>query len=363
MPETTPPLASHALIEDPRPWAFTKAELTAGLRRHTGDPTLTITKLEEQEITQRRPAIGKLRGLAVETEGTTGERSFDLVIKEPQGSTRTGTAGAGLREVSVYLVLGDHLPVRIPKMIASHPKGAWLVVDHLPKGRRQEQWQMADYLLATDQLVALHDRFWGLGYDLATYTWLAKPLDSDVNILVQAAKSGAEKLSQKESPAQLREDKDLINGVNKIISSIDTITSQLHNLPATLLHGDYWPGNIHVHTNGSLTVYDWEQAAIGPGILDLVTFVQASTWWFSPLPIDPKDIITHYRQRLAHAGAHKWKNADWEAAWDYALLWTFATGWVDLLARIPDSLLSTRLELMETVLFTPLKAAVERRLI
>jgi len=362
MSEPTPTNTSHALIEDPRPWAISRSELTAGLRRHTGDPSLRITKLEEREITQRRPAIGRLRGLVATTQGVTGEHTFDLVIKEPQGSTRAGTAGVGLREVSVYLVLGDHLPVRIPTLIAAHPQGDWLVVNHLADGRRPEQWQKADYLLATEQLVILHDRFWGLGQDLANYPWLARPLDADFDVLIQAVRKGAEKLSQKETPATLREDKDLIDGISKIIKNIDEITTHLRNLPATLLHGDYWPGNIHVHPNGSLTVFDWEQAAIGPSILDLLAFIQSSTWWFAPLPIDPNEIIVHYRQRLAQSGAYTWKDKDWDSAWDYALMWTFVSGWVDLLAKIPESLLSARLPGLENVLFNPMKAAIKRRL-
>jgi len=362
MSEPTPPLSSHALITDPRPWAFTRAELTAGLRRHTGDPSLRITKLEEREITQRRPAIGRLRGLNVKTQGTTGDHTFNLVIKEPQGSTRAGTAGAGLREVSVYLVLGDHLPVRIPTLIAAHPKGDWLVFDQFPLGRIPEKWQAADYLLATDQLVALHDRFWDLGDDLAVYTWLARPLDSDLNIHIQAAKAGADLLSQKETSGSLREDRELIEAIHTIIDHIDTVTNHLCGLPMTLLHGDYWPGNIHVHRNGSLTVYDWEMTAIGPGILDLLGFIQTSTWWFAPLPIEVQEITKYYRQRLAQSGTHTWKDKDWKVDWDYAILWTFFSSWVDLLARIPKSILSARLPGLQNVLFDPVKAAIKRQL-
>lgn len=362
MTESTPPVSSHALITDPRPWAFTRAELTAGLRRHTGDPSLTITYLEEREITQRRPAIGRLRGLEVKTEGVTGKHQFDFVLKEPQGSTRAGAAGVGLREVSVYLVLGDHLPVRIPPVIASHPKGEWLILHHLGAGRRPESWKAADYLLATDQLVALHDRFWNLGEDLAIYPWLARPLDLDANIHLQAAKAGAERLSEKDAPDTLREDKELVQGINKIIDNLDTITHHLTNLPGTLLHGDFWPGNVHVHPNGSLTVFDWEEASIGPGILDLLGFIQGSAWWFTPLPLSPQEIITHYRQRMAQNNTHTWTDEEWEKDWDYALLWTFVSGWVDRLARIPQSLVTTRLKALEQVIFNPVKIAVNKHL-
>jgi aminoglycoside phosphotransferase (APT) family kinase protein len=130
----------------------------------------------------------------------------------------------------------------------------------------------------------------------------------------------------------------------------------------TLLHGDYWPGNINVHSDGSLTVYDWEKAAIGPPILDLLNFVKASFWWFEPLPISQEEIVDHYRTRIKLANGYIWKQAEWEALWDYAKLWTFMTQWLDLLATIPDSVLESRIEHLETAWLKPVMEAAERRL-
>jgi hypothetical protein len=36
---------SQPLIDDPRPWAFTRAALAAGLRAYTNDPSLVINDL------------------------------------------------------------------------------------------------------------------------------------------------------------------------------------------------------------------------------------------------------------------------------------------------------------------------------
>jgi len=353
---------SQREIEDTRPWAFTKSELTAGLRRSTGDPSLQINILRDQEITQLRPAMGRLRGLDVETSGSTGDRSFKLVLKEPKSSSRTGTAGSGLREVSIYRVLSDQLPVRIPELLAAHPKGNWLVLDRLPVGRRPEKWQAADYLLAADQLVAIHDRFWGLGEDLKIYPWLSRPLDFDLNIQLQAAEQSIINLAELSPASMLSEDIELIALIRKIIDQAEKITKFLLDYPTTLLHGDYWPGNIHVHKDGSLTVFDWEKTAIGPGILDLVHFTQLSQWWFEPLPISEDDIIQHYRSQLELANNTRYSVNEWAALWDHAFLWTFLSNWLDLLPSIPNSVLTSRLPQLEGLWLAPLRAAAKRLL-
>lgn len=349
------------LVEDPRPWAFTREELTAGLRRQTGDPALKITRLIEREVTQRLPAVGRLRGIHVQAEGVTGEYSFELVVKEPSGSTRAGAAGAGLREASMYLTLKEHIPVRMPTLIAAHPKGKWLILKHLPPGRRPDKWKAADYLLAIDQLAVMHDRFWGLDQDLSIYPWLEYPLHSGLSIYVKAAQTDAKQLQEPVSKV-LAQDTDISVITNRIIGNLERIVTELRDIPATLLHGDYWPGNIHIHPNSGLTIFDWEDAAIGPGVLDLLSFIQGSTWQFGQLPLPAAEIIAHYRSRLAHTGGHVFTDDYWAQMWDNALMWTFVTGWINILSRVPDALLTTRLAALKEVLFHPLQAAVQRQL-
>ncbi|MEK6256409.1 MAG: aminoglycoside phosphotransferase family protein [Chloroflexota bacterium] len=362
MNHVDPPTESQPIIKGTRPWAFTVSELTASLRRYTGDPNLSITKIDEEHLQRRRPSIGRIRGLIVTCSGSTGEYEFNLVVKEPQGSTRTGTAGAGLREVSIYKSLGEQLPVCIPELLASHPGGGWLVMLQLPEGRRSELWSAADYLMATDQLVALHDRFWGLGEDLAYYSWLSRPLDSDFSIYVRAAENSVENLKKPMTPNMLSENSELMQLLNHILGHMDEINAELHKSPATLLHGDYFPGNINVHSDGSLTVYDWEEASIGPAIVDLITFVNTSRWWFEPLPVEPEKLIEHYREKLFQTNGFTWEDAQWEIESDFAIMWVFIAEWVDLLAAIPDSMLIERLPQLDAVWLNPVKEAAERRL-
>lgn len=346
---------------DPPEWAFSESELAAGLRRHTGDPTLIVTNISEREVTQRLPAVGHLRGLQVKTDSANGSQSFDLVLKEPHGSTRTGGPGAGVREVSIYLTLKEHLPARLPTLIAAHPKGEWLIMLHFAPGHRPDKWQAADYLLAADQLAILHDRFWALDDILSTYSWLESPLAAHRDLHLQDAMTNAEKLSSSNSPL-LSQQTSIPELTETIIQHADEIVDHLSELPATLLHGDYWPGNINIHPTHGMTVFDWEDAAIGPAILDLLSFIQGSTWHFSPLPLSPEEIITHYLNRLKIVGGRTLPKKAFDAQWDYAVMWTFINGWVRTLANLPEVILNMRLEALQNVLFIPLQAAVRRRL-
>lgn len=349
------------LLSDPRPWAFSRSELMAGLRRATGDPHLQLSTIQDYDIPQQRPSIGRIRGLQVTCESDQGPQTFNLVLKEPQGTTRTGTAGIGLREVSVYQVLVDQLPVHIPQLLAAHPLGDWLVLELLVPGKDPRQWTAADYHLAIEQLVTLHDRFWELGDDLAIFTWLSRPLDSDFDIYVKAAATGVGRLVDEQPPALFARDPNLAHLLSRLVLHADRIAAPLKEAPATLIHGDYWPGNLHLAPDGTLTVYDWQKTGIGPGVLDLVTFVQASKWWFAPLPLPTEEIIASYRQELARANGQTWPEDEWQALWDYGLLWTFIAHWIDLVAAIPSSLVAARLARFEEVWLEPLRAAAHRR--
>ncbi|TAK12978.1 MAG: aminoglycoside phosphotransferase family protein [Anaerolineae bacterium] len=351
-----------SLLSGERPWPISRAELTASLRRCSSDTSLALSAMQEQDIPGRRPGVGRVRGLRAEATGTQGVQVFDLVVKEPQGPTRAGTADSGLREVSVYTSLAELLPVRTPPLLAYHPGGDWLVMDLMPTGRAAEEWRTTDYLLAIDQLVALHDRFWGLGEDLTVYPWLLRPLDAELNLHVSAVESGAFKIADIQNRNRFRKDKELQGIIKRIITHFDSVTGPLQAAPTTLLHGDYWPGNIHVFPDGSLSVYDWESAAIGPGVLDLAHFILNSRWYFDPLPIPSTELTAHYRGRMDLANGHRWSDGDWQTLWDCALLWTFAADWVDLLAAIPDTLLDERGPQLEDLLFEPVRAAAARQL-
>ncbi len=356
-------MTNPSILRESRPWGFTRGELAAGLRWFTGDSRLVVIELQEHELPRRRPSIGRVRGLRAVCQGSKGPVNYDLVLKEPQGATRAGMAGAGRREVNFYRILADQLPLRTPQLMASHPDGEWLALSVLSGGREPEHWSAQDYLLATDKLVELHDRFWALGEDLKIFPWLTRPLEADLDIYCRSAAAGIQRLiSAPAASSVFGQDTELVLSLKRLVRHANRVAAALRKVPDTLIHGDYWPGNLYISADGSLVAYDWQQAGIGPGILDLFTFVQLSLWWFDSMPVTPAAIINRYRSRLAQLNGQSWKDEDWNDLWDYALLWTFMTGWIDVLATTPAPVLRMRYPQLVSLWLEPVQLAVSRHL-
>lgn len=357
-------MSHSAILTKPRPWAFGRSELTAGLRRFTGDPSLRIDDLEEKNLPNRWPSLARMRGISLTGKGSTGDYAFSLVLKESlqQGRTLAGTAGPGKREVSFYRNMTDQIPVRVPKVIAFDPMGEWLVMDQLDDGVHPEAWTRNDYLLATTQLAVLHDRFWGLGHDLSIYAWLSRPLDLDFEVNLKVAANAIARLKAEPDSGLLRHDSSLLGLLNRIVTHASMIAQSLLRAPSTLLHGDFWPGNIHVDIQGRLTVFDWQQTSIGPGMLDLQNFIQTSRWWFDPLPASIDEIVTTYRSNLTEKTGTIWANREWQALMDNSFMWIFLVNWLDTLVNTPRSLIAARRDQIEAIWLEPLRVAVKNRL-
>ena len=147
-----------------------------------------------------------------------------------------------------------------------------------------------------------------------------------------------------------------------LIMQAEAVVGPLRDQPGTLLHGDYWPGNIEVVEDGTQVVYDSQMASVGPCILDLLVFASKSEWLFGQLPVSRELIIEEYRVKLQALTGQAWDDLEWSRLWDHALMWRFLQEWMDLLAASPDKLLEPRVEQLEQVWLEPVSEAVKRRL-
>lgn len=344
-------------------WPFSRADITAGLRRRMGDTSLQVSGVNAYSIPDQRPSIGRVRGIVVGYEGAAGAGECRLVVKEPRGTTRTGLAGAGRREVGVYRSLAPHLPMNTPALVAASVSGDWLVLEAIPPGKNPEAWDTVDYRRAIESLAQLHDRFWGLGEDLGAYTWLSRPLEADFDVHLAVAAQSLERIVEKSSTGSPAGAPARIELLTTLIDQAPAVVAPLREQPSTLLHGDYWPGNIAVTEKGEQIAYDWQQTAVGPGVIDLLTFVNMSGWWFSPLPLAREEMVEIYRMELDERLGISWDEAAWARQWDHALMWRFLQEWIDLLAVVPDPLLEARAGLLDRIWLDPVARAVERRLV
>jgi hypothetical protein len=349
-----------ALINETPTQKFSISGLSAGLRQYTGDPSLKITSIQEVDLPELRPARGRIRALSVTYQTLTLEKIIKLIHKEPIGTTRTGTAGVGLREVSLYKFLGNQIPINIPQLYAAHPEGHWLALEFIENGIQSDQWTAEQYLIATGELVSLHDRFWGLGDVLHAYSWLASPLEGDFDIHMNAASNGIDRLIRINLDEHQFLDREFIHLLQQLPRYAKVIAATLLELPATLLHGEYWPGNIYIKKDGNIVIFDWQMAAIGPGVLDLLKFVKLSQWWFSPLPLSPVEIIQNYRDGIQKSSGIELNENQWGLLYDYAMLWTFIEDWIDIIAATPYQVLATRFEILNQVWIEPVREAIQK---
>jgi hypothetical protein len=343
-------------------WPFSRSDLLAGVRRALGDTSLQIDRVQPLKIEDRQPSIGRIRGLETTYHGESGRGSFPLVLKEPLGTTRTGLAGAGRREVGFYQSLASEVPMRTPKLVAANPAGDWLMLEFLRSRRDPAHWTADDYLEAASALAALHNRFWNLARDLEAFPWLGNPLESDFAVHRAAADKAIERIIQAAVPEPLAGFPGRRWILERLADEADRVIQPLLEEPATLLHGDYWPGNIAIDDRGQQTVYDWQLAGIGPGIMDLLVFTSKSDWWFGPLPVESADLAKAYRRQLAERGGIHWSAERWQMLWDHSLMWRFIQEWLDLLAAAPLPMLATRAEQLDRVWLQPVEDALIRRL-
>jgi len=351
-----------AQTNDDWEWPFSIADLTAGLRRYLEDTSIRVAQVRPKTIPFRWPAIGRVRGIEVKYTARTRPGVCQLVIKEPRGTTRTGLAGAGRRELGVYQSLASHLPLSTPALVAASPVGDWLILEAIQSVRDPSQWNAEDYRTAIETLTRLHDRFWGLGSDLSVFRWLSRPLGADFEVHVTAAAKAIERIVTQAQPEPLASVPERMQVLATLTMQADRIATPLLHQPSTLLHGDYWPGNIAILKDGSQVVYDWQLTGVGPGVIDLLVFVNKSAWLFDTLPLSQEEIIKCYREGMeASTGVH-WNEDEWKLLWDHALMWRFLQEWVDLLAASPDPLLETRAEQLDQVWLDPVANAVSRRL-
>lgn len=116
----------------------------------------------------------------------------------------------------------------------------------------------------------------------------------------------------------LRWDPRVLSCLTKAMNGISW-TAQLERLSVsqtshhwTLVHGDFWPGNILVSTKGSgLKLLDWEMVGIGSGAQDLGQYVLSN--------MDPKErrscersLIASYYAELLRLGV---KDFTWDECW------------------------------------------------
>jgi hypothetical protein len=312
-------------------WPFTNLELTAGLRRYLADPTLRVMDVIEEPVPVRLPAT-PVRGVGIDVERHNHAEHYSYMVTEPR-LVRLGLAGAGRRETGFLRSATFSLPIALPELVAADPYGAWVILEPYPPIYSIEHWSADDYRSAVLNLAGLQDRYWRMDEDLAVYPWMAFPLTKDFETVCLAAARAVETIMQNGQPEVMCGSMEYMTVVARLLTQADSLARVLLSVPQTLLHGDYWPGNISIDEDRRHVVYDWQTVSVGPGILDLATFVIKSQIHSAPLPVDVFELVSLYRYSLAIQVRQIWSETEWQKLWDYALMWRFLqeqlSSWAD----------------------------------
>jgi aminoglycoside phosphotransferase (APT) family kinase protein len=218
------------------------------------------------------PLSGGVSARAVVVElRTAQERTERVVVRRP---TRD-TADEARKVVATEQALLSRLPawnVPAPRLRHADLERGALVLDHVdgttdlaPPHRRERFTQMADVLTRIHRA----------------------PIDAELSRLMRPVEWGNLPPTTRELDTSLDE-----AGVRAAIARFGP--PERPNAP-TLLHGDYWPGNLLWRTDELVAVLDWESAKVGDPVRDLAITRLDVLWVFGEQAMN--EITDLYRAR------------------------------------------------------------------
>lgn len=371
---------------------FSLGALQTALRRYLSQPSAEVG-----EVVPRRLGGGfsgspvyRLKVSYFADAGAAGE--VNLVYKEGMPWAGTLTAQAARREISFYRTFAPQLPIRTPRILltahdaplhdteglaigpATKPAPLpsfsgpdWVLLEALPTETvwPQIRWTAQHYLGAISALADLHARWWDCPPDPGSHEWVWTPTGVDASALAQDAHAAlleiesANWASEFFSPEELRLWLDLTDDPSHLLDILNV-------MPQTLIHGDYWPGNIGVHPSTDRAypddmpaVFDWQFAGIGPAAYDLACLHATSRWWFGSLPLSLAEMRRHYLSRLGALLGERIDRALFDFNLDAARAWRFATFWPHAILQYTPHMRARRHHLQTTVL-APAQASLKR---
>ncbi|HLV37566.1 MAG TPA: aminoglycoside phosphotransferase family protein [Spirillospora sp.] len=347
-------------------WPFSRPELMAGLRRYLAASSLRLLEIHPIPLPDTMPGVQsmpdsgtRLSAMAVGVRIDGDDYDLPLMLKEPPVSSNGRVLRAiGQREYGVYRWLAPHLPLLVPGLVAGDEVEGWLILEVLTGLRPAPEWTAEDYEEALLNLVQMHDRFWDLSDVLVTYPWLARPLEADFKETVAAVEDAVRTLRSEAHRLPLAP---YITLFHRLVHAAEAIAAPLRLETATLIHGDYWPGNIARPIDGRQIVFDWQLAGIGPAILDLVNFVQSTSLRLEP-PIPTQQMIAYYRTHAAQLFKPSWSDDCFARLWDHALMWLLMARWLPRLATMPPETYTRLHPRFRDVWLEPVARAAAHRL-
>jgi len=320
----------HLLTPDPQPISEL---LLAGCRRLLAAPGLDV------RVLQCQPLPGGLSGSVLERcslQVHDGAIDRTLILIHKRGAVVAGAflRGASQREAWVYHSLRPHIPLTLPDIVAVDVDQGdiWMVpfAASKPGNHWSAAWDRDDVEQSLQDLARLHHHFWGQTAALAQHSWLARPIGRDAEALLADARAGLSAL-QAASAYDAVLTPAIVQQWLALAYQPQPLLDELRAAPATLLHGDAGFQNIAITKKRHRRIwYDWQLAAIGPAVLDVVTFLHPWAYPQARPPLSLPEMAELYQQAIRQTGISLEQTA-WMRQLDAALLWRWLSQWAPLL--------------------------------
>ncbi|MBK8984580.1 MAG: hypothetical protein IPM39_00625 [Chloroflexi bacterium] len=212
------------------------------------------------------------------------------------------------REETIFFQeLSDHLPDLTPRCLFAHldHDHGWLVLEDVPNDYPAAAWTPTDAEALVEQMAGLHAFFWQREEDLLRlklphfiegkeYTWeelrrnqavyfeqgpaaiLSQHAIHNGGRLAPTLLSAANGLTVIRSlggwPGILGESH--MDAVADLLDDPVPMLQPLKRLPSTLFHGNPHAHHWHLSLMGDYRLLDWHDLRIGPGLIDVVSFME-----------------------------------------------------------------------------------------
>ncbi len=268
---------------------------TAVLRQRVGIEGVVVTAVSAQPV-HRASFRNRVTRYLLALDGYTDSITFI-------GKRTT------LREVYFYQNLSDQLPGVAPGCHFQHEaedgKRGWVILDDVPDQIPPQKWAAADLEILAGTLADLHAGFWnreemltaeGLPWFIGgrQYAWEELKAEHPVYFAEGPGAILSEHAVERSgnlAPTLLKAANGLavmraLNGWPGILGETHlTIAADLlddpvpmleplRRLPPTLLHGAAHPYHWRTTLFDDMRLLDWQQTSIGPGVFDLVNFLE-----------------------------------------------------------------------------------------
>lgn len=188
-----------------------------------------------------------------------------------------------LREIEVYRDVLDEARVGAPRFHGAVPERAWLFLERVAGVELYQVAERGTWEHVARRLAAMHERL----APAADRARRAIRHDSD---WYRRWPARALRIAARGQPTDLAV-------LERVVDDYDRVIERLLSLPTTLIHGEFYASNVLVDDAvrpRRVAPVDWEQAGIGPGLVDLAALTAGG--WSDE---DRRGIAAAYREASA----------------------------------------------------------------